>query len=415
MILSRDIIITGLQAWNISIGSNCKNIALEFSEHNRVLYISPPLDILSNFRNPQGVKQLKDIERDAESGLLLHKIKDNLWVFYPETVVKSINQISINWLFDYLNYQNNKKLAKEILLAISHLQFSNYIHFCDSDMFRSFYFKELLKPSITAYYTRDNLMAVKYWQKQGKRIEPLFMEKADLVLANSSYLAQLALKHNKKSFNVGQGCDISNFKPDKNYAVPIDIKFIPSPRIGYIGSLNALRLDISIIEHIAKENPRWNIVLVGPEDNEFADSGLHGMDNVHFLGNKKEKELPVYLSAFDVAINPQKLNDVTIGNYPRKIDEYLAMGISTVASKTETMMIFKDHVSLASYNEQWNYCIHKELNTNSNQKREDRIAFAKNHTWENNVSEIYAHIQEAEYTKKNVIQKRRSEKVTSGS
>ena len=46
-------------------------------------------------------------------------------------------------------------------------------------------------------------------------------------------------------------------------------------------------------------------------------------------------------------LNPQLLNEVTIGNYPRKIDEYLAMGKPTVATKTEGMSVFADYTYLA--------------------------------------------------------------------
>ena len=43
MIRGKDIIVVGIQAWDIEIGSNCKNIALEFSKNNRVLYVNPPM------------------------------------------------------------------------------------------------------------------------------------------------------------------------------------------------------------------------------------------------------------------------------------------------------------------------------------------------------------------------------------
>ena len=43
MIKGKDIIVVGIQAWDIEIGSNCKNIALEFSKNNRVLYVNPPM------------------------------------------------------------------------------------------------------------------------------------------------------------------------------------------------------------------------------------------------------------------------------------------------------------------------------------------------------------------------------------
>ena len=43
MIKGKDIIVVGIQAWDIEIGSNCKNIALEFSKNNRVIYVNPPM------------------------------------------------------------------------------------------------------------------------------------------------------------------------------------------------------------------------------------------------------------------------------------------------------------------------------------------------------------------------------------
>ena len=352
-IRNRDIIITGLQPWDIEIGSNCKNIALEFSKHNRVLYINAPLDFITAYKerhNPKVRKRL-DIINGKEDGLV--KISDNLWNFYPGKNVFPLNQLSNNTLFDFLNKINNKRFAGQIETAIKRLGFSNYILFNDSDMFRSFYLKELLKPECYIYYTRDNLLAVKYWQSQGVRIEPLHMAKADLVVSNSNFLARLASKYNKESHFVGQGCDITAFKTNSDLILPGDIASIRYPVIGYIGALKALRLDISVLEHIATTKKDWNIVLVGPEDEEFRKSNLHNLANVHFLGPKNENELPSYLKAFDVAINPQILNEVTVGNYPRKIDEYLAMGKPTVATRTEAMEYFSDFVSLAEDKDEW--------------------------------------------------------------
>lgn len=43
------------------------------------------------------------------------------------------------------------------------------------------------------------------------------------------------------------------------------------------------------------------------------------------------------MSHFDVCMNPQLVNEITIGNYPRKVDEYLALGKPVIATKTLTM------------------------------------------------------------------------------
>jgi glycosyltransferase involved in cell wall biosynthesis len=153
--------------------------------------------------------------------------------------------------------------------------------------------------------------------------------------------------------------------------------------------LYTLRLDIQIIALIAKGKPEWSVVLIGPEDEEFENSELHQLKNVHFLGLKDGSVLPQYLNYFDVAINPQILNEVTIGNYPRKIDEYLAMGKPVVATETKAMSIFKDHTYLAKNKEEYISLIEKAIREDNPLVREERIKFAQSHTWENSVKEIY--------------------------
>ncbi len=393
MIKNRDIIVVGLQALDSRIGSNCINLAYEFSKHNRVLYVNYPLDRLTLIReksDPLIQKRIK-IMKGAEPNLV--KVNNNMWNLYPNTKLESISQLPVNWLFDILNKINNKRFAREIKKAIAELDFKDFIIFNDSDMFRSFYLPELLKPKTYVYYTRDNMIAVDFWKTQGIRIEAQHMAKADLVVANSTYLADLARKFNKHSYYVGQGCDVSLFDKKLMKEVPADIKPIKKPVIGYIGALLALRLDLDVIIHIAQSRPDWSVVLVGPEDDEFKNSRLHSLENVYFLGSKKMEELPSYLYAFDVAINPQKLNEVTIGNYPRKIDEYLAMGKPTVQTKTKAMEVFEGYVYLAETKEEYVTLIDKALKENSPDKEAAREKLARSHTWENNVKEIYDKIE----------------------
>ena len=153
------------------------------------------------------------------------------------------------------------------------------------------------------------------------------------------------------------------------------------------------KLDIKILELIATQHPEWSVVLIGPEDEGFKKSNLHQINNVHFLGLKDGSVLPNYLHYFDVALNPQILNPTTIGNYPRKIDEYLAMGKPVVATETKAMSIFKDHTYLAKSPEDYVPLIEKALAENSPLLEEERIKFAQSHTWENSVKEIYKAIK----------------------
>jgi len=389
MIKNRGFIIVGLQALDSRIGSNCINLAYEFAKHNRVLYVNYPLDRLTKIRerkDPLIQKRIR-INKGIEPALV--QINDNMWNLYPQTTLESISQLPYDGLFDRLNKINNKRFARQIRKAVQQLGFKDYFIFNDSDMFRGFYLKELLQPEMYIYYTRDNLIAVDYWKRQGIRIEARLMEKADLIVANSTYLAEHAKQFNPYSYYVGQGCDVSLFDKQLIQDIPKDIASIPKPIIGYIGALFSLRLDIEVLSHIAKQNPEWSVVLVGPEDDTFKNSELHQLDNVYFLGAKKMEELPSYLFAFDAAINPQKLNEVTIGNYPRKIDEYLAMGKPTVATRTKAMEVFEEYTYLAETKEEYVSLIEKALQENNSELEASRELFARSHTWENNVKEIY--------------------------
>jgi len=116
---------------------------------------------------------------------------------------------------------------------------------------------------------------------------------------------------------------------------------------------------------------------------------LHKLSNVYFLGRKNESELPNYVKGFDVAMNPQLSNNLTIGNYPRKIDEYLAMGKPIIATKTKAMEMFKDCVYLGSSKEEYIVLTEKALAENAPELAEKRINFAKSHTWTNNVTALY--------------------------
>ncbi len=391
---NKNIIITGIQPWDIEIGSNCKNIAIEFSKQNNVLYINAPLDrnTLKTKRNDPQIERRIRIMNGEES--CFEKINDTLTVFYPRILQESINKIPYLWLFSLLNKRNNKKFAKEIIYAASEMGMKDFIHFNDSDMFRSFYLKELLNPLLSIYYIRDNLVKVPYWKKHGQYIEPMLIAKSDVVVTNSDYYADYARKYNPKSEMVGQGCDFSIYdESSQSIETAEDIKSLSHPIIGYVGYIAAMRLNINLILKIASERPDWTIVLVGPEDEAFKKSSLHNVNNIIFTGSRKMEDLPSYIKGFDVCINPQILNDTTVGNYPRKIDEYLAMGKPVVATKTEAMRYFSEYTYLAENEQDYLKLINEALISDSPELHLKRAKFAKQHTWENNVNEIYKQVE----------------------
>ncbi len=262
--------------------------------------------------------------------------------------------------------------------------------FNDQSMIRCFHLKEMLKPDLFVYYMRDNLSAIPYFQRHALDMEKKLIADADVVATNSDYLASYAKTFNVNAAMVGQGCDFTLFTNEGGLLPAEELLHIQRPVIGYTGFLTSVRLNIKWLEILAAKRPDWQIVLVGPEDDNFKKSELHSMENVHFLGNKAPETLPSYIKAFDVAINPQLMNEVTIGNYPRKIDEYLAMGKPVVATRTPFMDYFRDYTYLAASQSEFESLIQQALNENNAHKETARRDFALTHTWEANVEAISA-------------------------
>jgi teichuronic acid biosynthesis glycosyltransferase TuaH len=393
LLKGKNIVIIGLQAWYTDIGSNCKSIAKELSLHNKVLYINMPLDrkTIAKHRNDPNIQRHLQIIRNKENNLV--EITPGLWNYYPVKILESINWIPSTAVFSIFNKINNRRFSTDIKAAAKKMGFDSYILFNDNDIFRSFYLKEFLNPEVYIYYSRDNLLGVDYWKKHGAAIEPAHIAKADIGMANSIYLTNYLRKYNNNAWYIGQGCNTTLFNADIAYDLPEDLEGIPGPLIGFVGAINTIRIDEAVIRYIAAKRPDWNVVLIGPEDDHFQNSDLHSIPNIRFLGKKPIDQLPRYIASFDVCINPQLINPVTIGNYPLKVDEYLAMGKPVVATRTDAMQIFGDNVYLAATAEEFPGLIGLALGEDSEERRRNRIGLARQHTWTESAKQIYLAIK----------------------
>ncbi len=401
---NKDIIIVSLKPWYLGIKGISHGFATEFARHNRVLFINCSLNrkLLWNRKGMPDIQRHYDIIHGKGGDLV--EVQLNLWNYYPHRILESINKIPFTPVFSFFNKINNRRFSKDIREAAARLGFKNYILINDNDIFNGFYLKEFLQPELYVYCCRDNLKTVNYFKKHGAKLEPEHIAKADLALTNSDYLLKYLKQYNINSYNIGLGCDIAHFNPEKEYTIPADMLQIPRPIIGYVGTLTNMRLDIDLLHSIAESRPAWSLVLIGPEDEAFRNSDLHSLPNIYFLGQKNPKEVPAYINAFDIGINPQLVNELTIGNYPLKVDEYLAMGKPVVATQTDGMNMFAQYAYLASKPADYTELIEKALSENNEERIRGRVAFAKTHSWENVVTNVSNHfnshnIQAPDYKK----------------
>lgn len=376
-----DFIITSLQSWDIEIGSTIKNTALEISKQNRVFYINTPSGFIHWLRN----LKKKDTMRANK----------NLWIIYCNFPALPVNSIPFKWLFCFANYCNNYMIARTIKKAVQHYKIKNFVHLIDTDIYRSRYLKQLLHPDMSIYYRRDYIIGVDYWRKYGPACEQALVRQSDIVMTNSSYFTEELEPLNPNIHTTNTGVNLELYDGSVSHDIPADLKAIPSPRIGYTGAIIKRRLDADLLFTIAQKLPHYNFVFVGPEDEFFAQHPLHTLKNTYFTGHKEVADLPAYIQHFDVCLNPQKVNPITEGNYPLKIDEYLAMGKPVVATSTHTMRdIFAQYTHLATDVDSYLSAIQKAFNETEDIKLKNaRIAFAHTHSWVHSVEKIYKAIE----------------------
>ena len=112
ILTDKNIVVVGLQPWDIEIGSNCKNLAMELSKNNKVLYVNRALDRFSLIKNRKDQKiqtRLKALKKPLPD---ITEEMPNLWVFNPSTVLESVANIPFTFLFDTLNRINNVRLSR---------------------------------------------------------------------------------------------------------------------------------------------------------------------------------------------------------------------------------------------------------------------------------------------------------------
>lgn len=146
----------------------------------------------------------------------------------------------------------------------------------------------------------------------------------------------------------------------------------------------------------ARMRPEWSFALLGRIAVEVGNIRfLTDLPNLHHLGQKKFSELPAYCAAFDVALIPMKMNELTLNVNPLKLREYLAAGVPVVSSPLPEVLRYKDVVKFATTadelikaTEEWLKQDRKELAPILSQ----RVA---NESWDAKVEEISSIIDEA--------------------
>ncbi len=163
------------------------------------------------------------------------------------------------------------------------------------------------------------------------RLERALLARADLVFTGglALYEAKRGLHGSVHPFP--SSVDTAHFEAARRPGPdPWDQAGIARPRFGYYGVVDE-RMDLDLLDRLARARPDWSFVLVGPVLKIDA-AALPARPNLHLLHGKDYAELPAYLGGWDVAIMPFAMNDATRFISPTKTLEYLAGGKPVVST-----------------------------------------------------------------------------------
>lgn len=181
-----------------------------------------------------------------------------------------------------------------------------------------------------------------------------FTEQADLITVTARLLGEKIGEVTAREYlYLPNAVNTELFEPSKNYDCPKDLVLARKggKTLLYFGSLWGEWFDWEKIEFISEQCKDCQINLIGDYSGIRERTSSIGR-NVHFLGLKKQSELPAYLKYADIALLPFK--NCEIGKYvsPLKIFEYIAMNKKVIAAALDDIQNYPN-VCCSDNKEDW--------------------------------------------------------------
>lgn len=158
------------------------------------------------------------------------------------------------------------------------------------------------------------------------RYDEQLYARADMVTVTTDLLGHGPHRLDRPITMIPNGVDLARFQKRKQLAVVPRSLPTGRPIAGYVGTLGPW-FDWARVIGLARSNPAWNIVLIGPGN---VPKNVEGIGNLYLLGPRAYEDLPEFVQHFRVGLIPFRGRVVT-GVDPVKAYEYLACGVPVLS------------------------------------------------------------------------------------
>jgi teichuronic acid biosynthesis glycosyltransferase TuaH len=292
------------------------HIAVQLSRSVPVLYVDPPLSLLTPLRRP-------DL-RDSVEGPRIRVLGPNLIRFTP-IVVPYPERRGLVGISTALARRRLRSVVESLGLPVRALINGWPLRGMEG----------ACGEALTVFWAQDDFAGgAELFGLDGARLaqgEAKRAERADLVIAANPGVADRWRAAGRPVELIPYGCDAERFAAVEDETPAADVQ-LSGPIVGVVGQFNA-RTDLALLEAVAARG--HSLLLVGPlyegwEVERF--ERLCALANVQWVGRRPFEALGSYLRHMDVGLVPYADTAFNRGSFPLKTLEYLAAGRRVVAT-----------------------------------------------------------------------------------
>jgi UDP-galactopyranose mutase len=251
-------------------------------------------------------------------------------------------------------------------------------------------FAGVIPHQLLVFDVMDQLSAFKGAPAELVSRDRALLRQADIVLTGGVSLYHDKKPNNPDTYLFPSGVEVEHFAKAthrEHFPRPDGLKNIDEPILGYYGVIDE-RMDLSLIDYVARTRPDWNIVMIGPVV-KIDPTELPQGPNLHYLGMKSYNELPAHLAYFDVALIPFALSEATRYLSPTKTLEYMAAHKPVVSTPIHDVIeLYGKVVRVAETRESFVHQVQEALDEHPSTHASDRLELLNQHTWDRIAQQI---------------------------